>query len=151
MSAPQSQSDAEFARAFDIHKDADNQLHSRLNTYTTAQSFLVAAYAAIIASEGRTTGTMLLLLMVIPVFAIIVGVIYFRYCQRLVHGIEYLKKHYLNDSPIYSGYIAAARGSSAQKVHYNMHYYLILFISLFWVAALVITLTLPLLSPLPAK
>jgi len=79
-----------FQRAFEIHKDADSQLHTRVSTFVVSQSFLVAGYFN--SYQHR-------LHFMMPILGLLFCYIYFKYCNRLVNGIEFLKQQYLERLP----------------------------------------------------
>jgi hypothetical protein len=99
----------ELDLAFRIHQDSDMQLHHRLNTFVISQSFLVIAYGNILHNVPPIFE--MAEKFMIPALGLIFSLIYYKYCMRLVRGIEYLKQAYLvPPEGVYANYIRTARG-----------------------------------------
>ena len=94
----------EMAKVWEIHKDADATLHSRVNVFVSTQAFLFAGFAAFLALdlEENKRNHLLLVVFVVGVMSALV----FMYSQnRILTGIEYLKNQYLLEhDKIYSDY-----------------------------------------------
>jgi len=98
-------------RAWEIHKDADQQLHSRLGFFTASQSFLLAAYVSSVSKSDSWKDYLALNSVFIAVLGLSYSVIFFIGCRKLIKGIEYLKDKYLcREDDVYAEYLVAARG-----------------------------------------
>ncbi len=101
-----------IAKAWEYHKDADSQLHSRLGLYMTAQAFLIGSLWAFLqttSSSGFAQDHKLGILRATAILGILFSGIVFQMCSRLIDGIELLKKKYLEHDEVYQYYIDAAR------------------------------------------
>jgi hypothetical protein len=130
--------------AWEIHKDADSQLHSRLGFFAASQSFLVAAYLANKFADKQST--------VIANLIIILGlslvVVFFVSCMRLIRGIEYLKDTYLipDTNGVYAKYLEAARGRPQSSLtppgsewyRYSLPLRFIVIMGIYWLLLLVL-------------
>jgi hypothetical protein len=105
---------ASILKAWEYHKDADSQLHSRLGFFMAAQAFLIASYWSFIPhiyDNDFVKYNKVGLLSAIALLGILYSVIMCRMCWRLTNGIEALKQKYLNYDSEYRTYIIAARGT----------------------------------------
>lgn len=137
-----------FKRAFEIHKDADWQLHTRLAFFMGTQGFLFAAYMASWFSSIQD----IQYFSIFRFFIIFIGVIFtiasgFS-CRRLIRGMEFIKSKYLcRLDPVYSEYLFTARkkipilkktGRVIVRIYTLPHFYFasVLFM---WIAVIIFT------------
>lgn len=107
----------EMAKVWEIHKDADATLHSRVNVFVSTQAFLFAGFAAFLALdlEENIRNHLLLVVLVVGLISALV----FMYSQnRILTGIEYLKNQYLLEhDKIYSDYYWGERKGTEACVY----------------------------------
>lgn len=102
----------DLERAWEIHKNADALLHSRLSAFAIAQSFLVSGH--VLSVNGllvRLNHYDMFLAIAIAILGLVSSFLFIMICTRLVFGLERLKQDYLvpND-PIYAHYHLRTRG-----------------------------------------
>ncbi|HRD26794.1 MAG TPA: hypothetical protein PLO65_00680 [Caulobacter sp.] len=94
---------AELRWAWELHKEADNLLHQRLNGFVAVNAFLAAGYffATEAAYNGKPAHSFVLGISVAGVF---LGPVFLGIIRRLVRGIGHLKQEHLFHDEIYSLY-----------------------------------------------
>lgn len=136
-------SSKEFDRAFEIHKDADSQLHLRISAFILVQSIFLSSFVnAILSLYKEYSNFIAIISLAIIFFGLLIVRIYADHCNRLVLGIEFLKHKYLKKDIIYNEYLIVCRNQklndytmAARILSVIRNIWILLFI--FWVCFVV--------------
>lgn len=120
----------EIEQAWDIHKDADNLLHNRLNALLVVEALMFGAYFVAV-DLAQAPPVRLYYQSVIFIAAIAVSYGYWRLSQRMIRGILLLKNEFLlPHMPVYAAYYRGlekwretktAKPSVPKPPHYHLH------------------------------
>lgn len=137
--------DIEDISNWQLAENADNVLHSRIQSYLLAQTFLVAAYATLLTVGGETP--VILLARIMACLVTVLGFVISWYTRRRMLSIlakfKYLIEKKLAVDPNFQDYITQGGTvgvDSATRNEFVDHVPII--IQSFWVIALVMTLVL---------
>jgi hypothetical protein len=141
----QKPADIEDVSNWQLAENADNVLHSRIQSYLLAQTFLVAAYATLLTVGGETP--VILLARIMACLVTVLGFVISWYTRRRMLSIlakfKYLIDKKLAVDPNFQDYITQGGTvgvDSATRNEFVDHVPII--IQSFWVIALVMTLVL---------
>lgn len=85
-----------LSRAWEIHKDADAQLQSRLSSFATSQSFLVTGYIISLDKAANGFGHyMAWVSWLLAVLGIAYAVCFLFVCNQLIGALDHIKREYL--------------------------------------------------------
>jgi hypothetical protein len=98
--------------AWEIHKDADSLLHSRVNSFFIAQTFFVPGF--VLAFNSTSFGSSIVAVL-ISVIAIVICVETYRLNKSLIKGITMLKNKLSDENPVYKEYIQTCREGIGQS------------------------------------
>jgi hypothetical protein len=128
-----------------LAENADNVLHSRIQSYLLAQTFLVAAYATLLTVGGETA--VILLARLMACLVAVLGFVISWYTRRRMLSIlgkfKYLIENKLAADANFQDYITQGGTVGVDKATRNEFVnHIPLIIQSFWVIALVLTLIL---------
>ncbi|MBX9662875.1 hypothetical protein [Novosphingobium sp.] len=91
--------------AWDIHKDADALLHSRLQGFMAFNAILGGGYfLSSRITQAPPDEIMRFIPPIIAFFGLCLGLVFITYTRRIVQGIKRLKSNYLLHDPVYKIY-----------------------------------------------
>lgn len=137
----------DIIRAWEIHKDSDALLHSRLASFASSQSFLVTGYVIAVANMETPTSYLSALSYMIASLGLLYAVIFLAVCSFLVSGLRRLKKKYLRFDPVYYSYYSRVirvddfegeRRQSEGWKQYAIPLFLPGLAALYWIAVIVL-------------
>jgi hypothetical protein len=108
-----------LSRAWEIHKDADAQLQSRLSSFATSQSFLVTGYIVSLDKAANGFGHyMAWVSWLLAILGIAYAVSFLFVCNQLIGALDHIKREYLlPHDRLYSEYTTALwTGLSRRKL-----------------------------------
>jgi hypothetical protein len=118
--------------AFDIHKDADALLHTRLQGFLAFNALLSGGF--FLTERGVHEDHCLAILAALgPILGFFIGLLFLAGTERLVKGINALKDTYLLKDPVYETYYGAKK---RPRVSYWFAVGAPLWLLVFWAAAL---------------
>jgi hypothetical protein len=128
-----------------LTENADNVLHSRIQSYLLAQTFLVAAYATLLTVGGETA--VILLARIMACLVTVLGFVISWYTRRRMVSIlakfKYLIENKLAADPNFQDYITQGGTIGVDNATRNEFVnHIPIIIQWFWVIALVLTLIL---------
>jgi hypothetical protein len=145
MSSPADTSAPEDCKisAWELAENADNVLHSRIQSYLIAQTFLVTAYATLLTVAYSTE--IVFLARVIALLVTILGFLISHEMQKKMRSILarlcFLMKFELIKDPVYKQYITAGGTSDLRAATRNEFVEQIpILVQWFWTVTFVLTL-----------
>lgn len=129
--------------AWELHKEADNLLHQRLNGFVAVNAFLTAGYffATQAVYDGRPAGTFM---MGISLAGLVLAPLFVGVIRRLVNGIRYLKEEHLFHDAVYSAYFGNRKPG---RFFYGLAYGVPLILFGLWLLAFVYAASLAFATP----